>query len=1560
MMKTLLMIALAFQFGFLSANLVIKKPTEYIQPDGTKLSLFVSGDEFYHRVHDAKGYTVLRHPQTGYAVYAVLDGSSIKASEYIVGSIDPSTLGISPGLVLRDPAIDIRRIEQQRAYLDAGTRGLSTSTFNCVVAFLRFSDQTGFPATPSYTTYSDNFNSTSQVSVKDFFEEESFDRMHINSQLYPGQAADGAPLSYENSYSRSHYLPWSSDNLFGYTSADMGTRLWGLMVSLVSDLDEDVVGDVDQNNDGEIDALVVIIRGDADDWGHILWPARWHMDVSCGQINGADVHNFIITMETDWTAGVTCHEMHHNIGFPDLYHYPSEETLPGLSPCGSWDIMCSDTFPPQHTLGYMKWRYGLWMNSINEITPTSTPTVYSLAAVTPDNPYPCYRIPSSDPDQFYMVEYRKKTGRYENSIPGTGLLVYRIQTDCGNGNPDGPPDEVYVYRPGGDIDSDGTVDNAHFSAEVGRTTIHNYTDPKPWLYVNNSSTPDGNLVITNIGSSSGDAIQFTLQNFIPYIWDGSTSTSWNTASNWSQNAVPAADDYVEIPAGCIRYPYITSTTPGSCYHLAVKSGGYLTVFDGTLTVANDYENNGTLLMNNSAGVLDVNRDLKFNTGSTFNVTAAANIYVQRYVEFHAGSTISMSNGILTLDGSIHGYIRTFTPTAIYRLRSDKNDGFASGIGEISTSSLTIKENVYVLAGSAFNHYYAGTTIVQGSFYVYDGAIMNFNQGTLSMEGNANKTIHIVNLSNDLNNLVINKAPGYGVSLSYPIQLYADLTIQSGYLSPGTNTIYIRGDWTNNVGTGGFIESTGKVIVNGGLDQTFSTETFNALELNKSGGALVVPIGSAVSCNSYDWTAGNLSVTGGTFSVTDLADPGIFGTVTLTAGQIDYQQDSGQFCDLCGTLNISGGIFNVHGSAGTNYLSYTPTGTLNMSGGTLDYKHQGLSVSSSYIFNDNITGGTIRTSKGFSVTRTDFNPAGGTIELYGSNDATLFMTTNPGSNFYNVTINKSASREDRDLPDTSWSAEREGISSPSLRTNTVTGSGLLDINGNFRLEAGTFIAPDYIKIAGNWINLAGPEYFTQGTGTQTVEFNGTGYQYCNYPEVFNIVQLNKSAGALRLNLPGADMQCNTYTWANGRIQVWDGMFTAWDLSQNGIFGNYEVMDDGVINLHQDAAQFIDVNGFLTTEGGEINIFGGSGNSFVGSGGAGGFDMVGGVIDFKDKGITIQSVVTPFIFDVTQGALIRLAGSWIDTRGNVCIMDGEVEMYGSTSNTLSSGTGSYFYDLTINKAAAYSVGALSDLRIDGNLTILNSTFNTGNSHVITLGDDVLVYGKLYVGIGSQLRLTGNTDLTVFDGGILESVGSSVNSNYITHNASGYYNLEILPGATVGAHYTYFEYLGVSGVNVHSGAVVNTSYPFSYCTFRNGIIGGTLLTIENAQTLTCNNVSFTTNAGGGAHNVAKTCNQGTVVFNPYAGAFSGTAYENDPDSRLFWGTGIQKVPTPTITYDENQNQIWLDWVYPIPYTSFKIYRSLYPDGPWISHSTSTTTSWHETLPGPHYLYRITAIGP
>jgi hypothetical protein len=101
------------------------------------------------------------------------------------------------------------------------------------------------------------------------------------------------------------------------------------------------------------------------------------------------------------------------------------------------------------------------------------------------------------------VEYRSQTtGITDSTIPGSGMLIYRIRTGT-NGNAQGPPDELYAYRPNGTNSVNGTINQAFYSAQSGRTSISATTNPSPFLTNGNQ----GGLVITNIGNA-GDTISF--------------------------------------------------------------------------------------------------------------------------------------------------------------------------------------------------------------------------------------------------------------------------------------------------------------------------------------------------------------------------------------------------------------------------------------------------------------------------------------------------------------------------------------------------------------------------------------------------------------------------------------------------------------------------------------------------------------------------------------------------------------------------------------------------------------------------------------------------------------------------------------------------------------------------------------------------------------------------------------------------------------------------------------------------------------------------------------------
>jgi len=163
----------------------------------------------------------------------------------------------------------------------------------------------------------------------------------------------------------------------------------------------------------------------------------------------------------------------------------------------------------------MKRVYGHWVGEIPEIT---QPGVYTLNPATSTENF-AYRIPSPNSDlEFFMVEYRRKEGTFENSIPGTGLLIYRINRLAeGIGNRDGPPDEVYIYRPWGAPDKNGAPFMAHFTSDEGRTALNDDTSGAAAMttsYLQDGSP--GGLRIAQIGPA-GETISFEL---------GSTNICW--------------------------------------------------------------------------------------------------------------------------------------------------------------------------------------------------------------------------------------------------------------------------------------------------------------------------------------------------------------------------------------------------------------------------------------------------------------------------------------------------------------------------------------------------------------------------------------------------------------------------------------------------------------------------------------------------------------------------------------------------------------------------------------------------------------------------------------------------------------------------------------------------------------------------------------------------------------------------------------------------------------------------------------------------------------------------
>ena len=121
----------------------------------------------------------------------------------------------------------------------------------------------------------------------------------------------------------------------------------------------------------------------------------------------------------------------------------------------------------------------------------------------------------------------KQEGIYESNLPGirSGLVAYRVNPNAGNGNAQGPPDELYVYRPGGTLSETGNLDAAPFNAEYGNDIFNESTDPNPFLY-NGGSGGAGGLSLYNI-SQAGESISFSVILGTPEIYASQNELTFN-------------------------------------------------------------------------------------------------------------------------------------------------------------------------------------------------------------------------------------------------------------------------------------------------------------------------------------------------------------------------------------------------------------------------------------------------------------------------------------------------------------------------------------------------------------------------------------------------------------------------------------------------------------------------------------------------------------------------------------------------------------------------------------------------------------------------------------------------------------------------------------------------------------------------------------------------------------------------------------------------------------------------------------------------------------------------
>ena len=283
-------------------------PVDLVQPNKEVISCFLSGDEFYQRLHDNNDYTIIQSPEDGYYYYATKNETKIIPTPFKAFSVDPKEKGITSGIKLsKTQYLKIRdNYHRDMEVRDAPSIG----TINNINVFIRFSDENEFVT--SRSIYDEPFNKEEGPSMQHYFKEVSYNLLDVITHHYP-QCDFETNLSYQDQYDRNYYKPYNENtNPEGYQNDNQArirehTLLKNAMEYIADEIPEDL--DIDSNDDGYVDNVTFLVSGSPTGWSDLLWPHRWALYSFDVYINNSRVYDYNLNLDQGgyFTVGTLCH-----------------------------------------------------------------------------------------------------------------------------------------------------------------------------------------------------------------------------------------------------------------------------------------------------------------------------------------------------------------------------------------------------------------------------------------------------------------------------------------------------------------------------------------------------------------------------------------------------------------------------------------------------------------------------------------------------------------------------------------------------------------------------------------------------------------------------------------------------------------------------------------------------------------------------------------------------------------------------------------------------------------------------------------------------------------------------------------------------------------------------------------------------------------------------------------------------------------------------------------------------------------------------------------------------
>jgi immune inhibitor A len=421
-------------------------PITVTQPDGSQLTIRLQGDEFRDYKTTEDGY-LLKVNANGILTYATINtlGETV-ASNLIAHDIDKRTPEDIEFLKTA-PTSEFSVVTQQSARQRVKMQRISTvaqrpfprmGNVKTLVILVSFPDLNYITPNPQ-VAFNSMFNTVGYNtnkgtgSARDYFMASSYGKFTPNFDVV-------GPYMLPNN--QTYY---GKDSLL---KKDINIEQMVIDACTQASANGIDFSQYDANNDGYVDNVSIVYAGQSQAEGassNAIWPLTSNITNPAISFNGKLISGFTCVSELKYGVGTTmtsvgvfCHEFGHVLGLPDYYN-----TLNANYTLDKWDIMDAGSYlnlgctPPTYST-YDRFYLGYFtpqeINSTSNVTlspiyqgsttPANTNNQAFLFSATTHN----LNGKSPNPKEFFMIEYRKKTG-WDSYLPLEGMLIWHIDYD---------------------------------------------------------------------------------------------------------------------------------------------------------------------------------------------------------------------------------------------------------------------------------------------------------------------------------------------------------------------------------------------------------------------------------------------------------------------------------------------------------------------------------------------------------------------------------------------------------------------------------------------------------------------------------------------------------------------------------------------------------------------------------------------------------------------------------------------------------------------------------------------------------------------------------------------------------------------------------------------------------------------------------------------------------------------------------------------------------------------------------------------------------------------------